>query len=191
MARHCLALPTEPGQPPLLPEVRELYGAESVVVPTNNLIWVRPLFFEQEQHAFGILFSAQKIMQLVFVQFIFLCFNWCWKQDTVSKMHILVNPRVNLQDGVFFRRTVWLSSFLTLLFPEWEIISLFFSSALSQKGFSLYHMQQKNGAGPLYLTLAVSRAIWLERSPKTIIIFHLHQERSKCLPGIRSLIVLN
>ena len=60
MARHCLALPTEPGQPPLLPEVRELYGAESVVVPTNDLILVCPLFFEQRQSAFGVLFSAQK-----------------------------------------------------------------------------------------------------------------------------------
>jgi hypothetical protein len=58
---HRLALPTESGQSPFLSEAGEPNGAESVVVPTNDLILVCPLFFEQRQSAFGILFSAQKI----------------------------------------------------------------------------------------------------------------------------------
>jgi hypothetical protein len=55
---------TQPGQPPILQETPQSHGAESGFVLTQDfLIWLCPLFFEQEQDAYGVLTLCSKNKQ--------------------------------------------------------------------------------------------------------------------------------
>ena len=49
---HCLASPTQPGQPPVIQETQQPHGAESFVIH-QDLNQVCPVFFEQGQATSG------------------------------------------------------------------------------------------------------------------------------------------
>jgi hypothetical protein len=94
---HRLAPPTKSGQSPFLLKAGEPNGAESVIIPTNDLILVCPLFFEQRQSAFGVLFSAQKINTRILSMHVF---SSTFKTLTFCEvMHLWLTLRMEFFSG--------------------------------------------------------------------------------------------